>query len=116
MTKPGDRGPLDRSSMRDRAQVDAPHENADRPRPPPIRWQFGLPALLGTMLLLCLPFAIWGAILRANETDQLLLMLLCTAAPLGVLLLAALTVSVIRFVQRLRRRRHETRYNSPDAD
>ncbi len=81
-----------------------------------MRWQFGLSALIGTMLLLCLPFAIWGAILRANETDQLLLMLLCTAAPVGVLVLAALTVSVTHFVQRLRRRKHAARYKSPDVE
>jgi hypothetical protein len=72
-----------------------------RPRRGP--WQFGLPALLGTMMLLCLPFALWGAILRANQADQFVLMLVCTAAPLGVLVLTALAVSVGRLVRKIRR-------------
>lgn len=76
----------------------------DRKPRAPWRWQFGLPALLGTMMLLCLPFAIWGAILRANEADQLMFMLLCIVAPLGVLILAALSVSVGRLVRKLRQR------------
>jgi hypothetical protein len=70
--------------------------NSDSP-PPDIRrrrWQFGLPALLGTMMLLCLPFALWGAVLRANQADQFWLMLLCVITPLGVLVLASITVSV----------------------
>jgi hypothetical protein len=68
------------------------------------RWQFGLAALLGTMMLLCLPFALWGAVLRANPADQFWLMVLCAAAPLGVLTLAALSVSAGRFVRSLRRK------------
>jgi hypothetical protein len=86
----------------------------DQPRRPQgNHWQFGLPALLGTMILLCLPFALWGAILRANQADQFLLMLLCTAAPLGVLTLAALSVSIGRLVRRRRRSKGAGRAEGP---
>jgi hypothetical protein len=67
--------------------------------------QFGLGALLGTLMLLCIPFALWGAVLRANEADQFWLMLLCTAAPLGVTMLLALSVSARRLLRRRRRSR-----------
>jgi uncharacterized membrane protein YcjF (UPF0283 family) len=79
----------------------------DNARPPQRRrrqWQFGLAALLGTMMLLCLPFALWGAVLRANQADQFWLMLMCAAAPLGVLTLTAVTVSVGRIVRNWRRK------------
>lgn len=71
--------------------------------PPPFKWQFGLSALFGTMLLLCIPFAIWGAILRADPDEQLILTLLCIAAPLAVLVLAAAAFSIGRAVRKLRR-------------
>lgn len=67
------------------------------------KWQFGLSALFGTMLLLCVPFAIWGAILRADPDEQLALTLLCIAAPLGVLVIAATAFSAGRAVHKLRR-------------
>jgi hypothetical protein len=70
---------------------------------PPSRWQFGLPALLGTMLLLCLPFALWGAILRANPNEEMALMLLCIATPLGVMVLLALSLSIGHALRRARR-------------
>lgn len=69
------------------------------------RFQFGLGALLGTLMLLCVPFALWGAVLRANEADQFWLMLLCAAAPLGVTILVAFSVSVGRFLRNRRRNR-----------
>lgn len=87
----------------------APHQHAPTDRssggPPPIKWQFGLAALFGTMLLLCIPFAIWGAILRADPDEQLALTLLCIAAPLGVMVIAAVAFSIGRAVHKLRRRR-----------
>lgn len=55
------------------------------------------------MLLLCLPFAIWGAILRADAEQQLVLTLLCIASPLAVLVLAATTFSLGRMVRKFRR-------------
>jgi hypothetical protein len=55
------------------------------------------------MLLLCLPFALWGAILRANPNEELALTLLCIALPLGVLILAAVSVSLGRLVRKFRR-------------
>jgi hypothetical protein len=82
-----------------RAEAD---QRAAHVTPPPFRWQFGLPALLGTMLLLCLPFAIWGAILRGDPDEQMVLTLLCIAAPLGVLVLAAISVSIAHAIRRLR--------------
>lgn len=75
------------------------------------RWQFGLSALLGTMMLLCLPFALWGAVLRAREADQFWLILLCVAAPLGVLVLASISVSVGEI---LRKRRRESAASQDD--
>lgn len=79
--------------------VSRPPENRRR------RWQFGLPALLGTMMLLCLPFALWGAVLRAKQADQFWLILLCVAAPLGVLFLAGMAVSL---GEKLRKRRRKS--------
>jgi hypothetical protein len=67
------------------------------------RWQFGLSALLGTLMILCIPFALWGAVLRANEADQFWLMTLCAAAPLGVMILVAFSVSAGRLLRKRRR-------------
>jgi hypothetical protein len=111
MTRSGDHAPFDRSPPR---ADGAPHQPAEHLTPQSTRWQFGLPALLGTMMLLCLPFAIWGAILRANEDEQLVLMLLCIATPLGVLVLAALSVSLRNVLRDLRRARQRRRPPLPD--
>ena len=106
MTQPGDHAPFDRSPQRaSGAPPGDPAETSERVTSRPTRWQFGLPALLGTMMLLCLPFALWGAILRANENEQLVLTLLCIATPLGVLVMAALSVSLGRAIHKLRRPR-----------
>lgn len=70
--------------------IDSENSSSRPPKHRGSRWQFGLPALLGTMMLLCLPFALWGAILRAKEADQFWLILLCVAAPLVVLSLAGI--------------------------
>lgn len=73
-----------------------------RGAPPPFRWQFSLSALFGTMLLLCVPFAIWGAILRADADEQLMLTVLCIAAPLAVLVATATAFSVRRAIRKRR--------------
>ncbi|HEV3344608.1 MAG TPA: hypothetical protein VG125_29805 [Pirellulales bacterium] len=67
-------------------------------------WQFGLSALLGTLMILCVPFALWGAVLRANQADQSWLMALCMAAPLGVMILVSLAASAGRFLRKRRRK------------
>lgn len=106
MIRPGNHARHPRSPFGPTAPRRADPENSTPPsRPASGRWQFGLPALLGTMLLLCLPFALWGAILRANPNEELALTLLCIALPLGVLILAALSVSVGRLIAKLRRRK-----------
>lgn len=69
------------------------------------RWQFGLGPLLGTLMILCIPFALWGAVLRANEADQHWLMLLCAMVPLGVMLLVAAAVYVGSWLRSRRRSR-----------
>lgn len=104
MNAPRKHASSDGSSIGPEPRAEA-EEHHERVTLPPFRWQFGLPALLGTMLLLCLPFAIWGAILRADPDEQLVLTLLCIAAPLGVLVLAAVSVSIARAVREFRRRK-----------
>ncbi|HET6881113.1 MAG TPA: hypothetical protein VFI31_13215 [Pirellulales bacterium] len=103
MTRPPKHAPIDPPPSGD--NLSAGEKDGDRGGAPASRWQFGLPALLGTMLLLCLPFAIWGAILRANPHEEMVLMLLCIATPLGVMVLAGLSVSLGRALGELRRRK-----------
>jgi hypothetical protein len=84
--------------------MDTGNPNSRPPQNRRARWQFGLPALLGTMMLLCLPFALWGAVLRAKQADQHWLMLLCALAPLGIMALAGISVSVGEFLRKRRRK------------
>lgn len=102
MIRPGKHARLPRSSLDRTAPPPDSTEGTPPAHPPSGRWQFGLPALLGTMLLLCLPFAVWGAILRANPNEELALTLLCIALPLGVLFVASVSVSVARWARKPR--------------
>lgn len=83
-----------------RADADDAHRRVAAPR---FRWQFSLSALFGTMLLLCVPFAIWGAILRADADEQLMLTVICIAAPLAVLVATATAFSLRRAIRTRRR-------------
>ncbi|HEX5442583.1 MAG TPA: hypothetical protein VFW87_02085 [Pirellulales bacterium] len=76
----------------------APHS------PQPWRFQFGLRSLLGTMLLLCVPFAVWGALLRADPSRQFILVIVCLAMPVMLLFLAGLIAPLVRLARRLRRK------------
>lgn len=74
------------------------------------RFQFGLFGLMATMLLLCVPFAIWGGLLRAGKpapgsTQMFVFVLLSVAAPIGVMILIGLAGSAARAYRRLRKRR-----------
>lgn len=80
-----------------------PADGSPRAHPPRFRWQFSLSALFGTMLLLCVPFAIWGAILRADADEQLMLTVICIAAPLAVLVVTATAFSLRRAIRTRRR-------------
>lgn len=78
--------------------------------PPSGRFQFGMFGLMATMLLLCVPFAIWGGLLRAGKstpgaTQMSVFVLLSVAAPIGVMILISLALAVSRLYRRLRRRR-----------
>ncbi|HUY87112.1 MAG TPA: hypothetical protein VMV10_00095 [Pirellulales bacterium] len=81
-----------------------------RAEPPSGRFQFGMRGLMATMLLLCVPFAIWGGLLRAGKPAQgnarmYVFVLLSVAAPMGVMILISLALSASRAYRRLRRRR-----------
>jgi hypothetical protein len=90
-----------------------PFENSpDRPAPPEPgrgRFQFGMRGLMATMVLLCVPFAIWGGLLRAgkNPGDNsrlFIFVLLCVAAPMGVMVALGAAGAVARAYRWLRRR------------
>lgn len=73
------------------------------------RFQFGLFGLMATMLLLCVPFAIWGGLLRAGKptpgsTQMSVFVLLSVAAPIGVMILISLALAASRLYHRRRRR------------
>lgn len=76
----------------------APHS------PQPWRFQFGLRSLLGTMLLLCIPFAVWGGLLRADPSHRYILVIICLAMPVTLLFVAGLIAPVARLARRLRRK------------
>ena len=76
----------------------APHS------PQPWRFQFGMRSLLGTMLLLCIPFAVWGALLRADPSRQYILVIVCLAMPVMLLFVAGLIAPLVRLARRLRRK------------
>ena len=71
--------------------------------PPRWRFQFGMRSLLGTMLLLCIPFAVWGALLRADPSRQFVLVIVCLALPVMVLFVAGLIGPAVRLARRMRR-------------
>lgn len=82
----------------------------DSAAPPSGRFQFGMFGLMATMLLLCVPFAIWGGLLRAGKpapgsTQMSVFVLLSVAAPIGVMILISLALAASRLYGRLRRRR-----------
>ena len=75
------------------ARQNSPDRSSSRPRPGG-RFQFGMRGLMATIVLLCVPFAIWGGLLRAGrEADGspriIIFVLLCLAAPMGVMILLA---------------------------
>lgn len=76
----------------------APHS------PQPWRFQFGMRSLLGTMLLLCIPFAVWGSLLRADPSRQYILVIVCLAMPVMLLFVAGLIAPLVRLARRLRRK------------
>lgn len=81
-----------------------------REQPPNGRFQFGMFGLMATMLLLCVPFAIWGGLLRAGKptpgsTQMFVFVLLSVAAPVGVMILISLALAASRAYRRLRGRR-----------
>lgn len=76
----------------------APHS------PQPWRFQFGLRSLLATMLLLCVPFAVWGALLRSDPSRRYVLVIVCLAMPVMLLFVAGLIAPVVRLARRLRRK------------
>ena len=74
--------------------------------------QFSLFTLCATITLLCVPFAIWGAMLRPNQMEPSpLLVLLCVVAPLALMI-------VVSIVGRVRswHARHARRSGPPTAD
>ena len=80
--------------------------------PAPPRMQFSLITLCATITLLCVPFAIWGAMLRPNQMEPSpLLVLLCVVAPLALMI-------VVSIVGRVRswHARHSRRSGPPTAD
>lgn len=82
-----------------------PPKTPRAPSPPRWRFQFGMRSLLGTMLLLCVPFAVWGALLRADPSRQFVLVIVCLALPVMVLFVAGLISPAVRLARRLRRKR-----------
>lgn len=63
--------------------------------PAPPRMQFSLFTLCATITLLCVPFAIWGAMLRANQlAPSPLLLLLCVVAPLALMIVVGVVAQV----------------------
>jgi hypothetical protein len=86
--------------------------STQRPSMPPPgrgRFQFGMRGLMATMVLLCVPFAIWGGLLRAGKepgdnSRLFVFVLLCVAAPMGVMVALGAAGAVARAYRRLRRR------------
>ena len=81
----------------------------NRAPPPGGRFQFGMFGLMAAMLLLCVPFAIWGGLLRAGKptpgsTQMFVFVLLSVAAPIGVMILIGLARSAVRGYRKLRKR------------
>ena len=73
------------------------------------RFQFGMRGLMATMVLLCVPFAIWGGLLRAGKepgdnSRLFVFVLLCVAAPMGVMVALGAAGALARAYRRLRRR------------
>ncbi|HUY36489.1 MAG TPA: hypothetical protein VMV69_27380 [Pirellulales bacterium] len=71
------------------------------------RPQFTLRGLMATVVLLCVPFAIWGGLLRegaraAESKSVLLYIVLVMAAPLLVALLVSLVKPAVGFWRWLR--------------
>lgn len=80
--------------------------------PAPPRMQFSLFTLCATITLLCVPFAIWGAMLRANQlAPSPLLLLLCVVAPLALMIVVGVVAQV-----RSWHARHARRGGPPTAD
>lgn len=75
------------------------------------RFQFGMRGLMATVVLLCVPFAIWGGLLRADGKDKgdsqlVIFVLLCVGAPMGMMLLLAALNAAARVYRALRPRNH----------
>jgi hypothetical protein len=74
------------------------------------RFQFGMRGLMATIVLLCVPFAIWGGLLRAGKPGQgdstrmFIFVILSVAAPIGVMMLIGLAGSAARAYRKLRKR------------
>lgn len=80
------------------------------------RFQFGLRSLLGTMLLLCVPFAVWGALLRSDPSRQFILVIVCLALPVSVLFVAGLVTPAVRLARRLRTKKTTRARNASEED
>lgn len=83
------------------------------------RFQFGMRGLMATIILLCIPFAIWGGLLRAGgegdgESRLVLFVLLSVAAPMGMMLVVAALPAAIRLYRRLRP--HNDAVETDDSD
>jgi hypothetical protein len=91
--------------------VEPPQQAPEPPARP--RMQFSLWALCATMGLLCVPFAIWGAMLRPDRLEPSpLLVLLCVISPL----LLMIAISAIRRVTLWRVQRPRTKpWPDPDS-
>lgn len=74
------------------------------------RFQFGMRGLMATIVLLCVPFAIWGGLLRAGKpepggsTRMFIFVILSVAAPIGVMMLIGLAGAAARAYRKLRKR------------
>lgn len=81
--------------------------------PPPRQMQFSLFTLCATITLLCVPFAIWGAMLRPNQMEPSpLLVLLCVIAPVALMI----AVSVIGQIKSWQARRARRGGRPPESD
>lgn len=74
------------------------------------RFQFGMRGLMATMVLLCVPFAIWGGLLQAGKESggsprMIIFVLLCVAAPIGMMMLLAALSAAARGYRYLRPRK-----------
>ena len=86
------------------------HERSVAKSPGGGRFQFGMRGLMATIVLLCVPFAIWGGLLRAGKpgqgdsTRKFIFVILSVAAPIGVMMLIGFAGSVARAYRKLRKR------------